>query len=170
MRRMFGRVLFTLALSPLFVFDAWAQTINAASCSQHDVVVALGSVSADGTTVNIPSCPAGVTWGPTSAFTSGSASVDANGQLTYNQAYSTVIKGQGTTTGSDSLGNPMGYNDQTVLIYSVSSGEALLHIQAATGKSLRITGITVKGGSGVTTTRLVLVRAPSLLSMVRAWA
>ncbi len=40
-------LLFAFLLSALFGRDARAQTINAASCSQHDVVVALGSVAAE---------------------------------------------------------------------------------------------------------------------------
>ena len=50
-------LLLALLLSPLFGKAAHAQNINAAfACSQSDVQSALNSVSADGTTVAIPSC------------------------------------------------------------------------------------------------------------------
>jgi hypothetical protein len=164
MTKIAKRVLFPLALGNLFVIGAWGQTINANSCGQVDVMTALGNVSQDGTTVVIPTCTGGSTWGPISAQSHGSASLDANGQLIYNQAFTTTIQGQGGLTGStDSLGNPVCwsggsrqtcYNDQTVLIYNVSNGEALLHINTASGKFLRITGITINevAGGGASTT------------------
>jgi hypothetical protein len=163
MTRSLRGVLLALALSGLFVSHAGGKTITAASCSANDVATALGSVSADGTTVVIPACPTGVAWGAQKAFTSGNASVDANGQLTYKQIYSTIIQGQGNTSGStDTLGNPLCwssgsfqtcYNDQTVLIYNNAAGTSLWTINTAQGKYLRISGITTKqGSSGVTNT------------------
>src|SRR5271156_3010348 len=68
-------------LTGVFGPIASGQTINAASCNASDVQAALNSVTADGTTVNIPagSC----TWTST---------------VTYNQAFSTVIQGQTVVT------------------------------------------------------------------------
>lgn len=78
-------------------------TINAASCSSTDVQTALNSVAADNTTVILPVC--------TSA-----QNVQWTATVTYNQVFSTVIQGQGTTSTPDSLGNPTVYNDQTVIL------------------------------------------------------
>ncbi len=112
------------------------QTIRAASCSQSDVQAALNSVKADGTTVIIPACPSGIGW------SSGAS---------YQQVYSTTIQGQSSVTAVDSLGNPTGYNDQTVLVNNVTSGKSMLNINTATGKLLTIYGISFKGGTGLTT-------------------
>jgi len=139
----------------LFVTNAGAQTITASSCSANAVATALGSVSADGTTVIVPACPSGVGWGQQSAFTSGNATVNANGQLSYTPTHSVVLQGQGNTVGSDSLGNPTGYNDQTVLIYNVSAGQALIQVSMAAGKSFRMTGITINEGTGSTTNGVI---------------
>jgi hypothetical protein len=153
MTRITRAVLFALVLGELFVVGAWGQTINAASCSANDVAAALSKVTADGTIVVIPACSSGVGWGAQAAFNpggNGNVSVDANGQLTYYLGYSTEIRGQGSTTGSDSLGNPTGYNDQTVLIYNNPAGTSLLHPQWSTnGKYFRLSGVTTKGGTGV---------------------
>jgi len=152
MNRIVKFILPALLLSALTAREARTQaTVHAATCSQNDVVVALGSVSADNTTVVIPACPSGNTWGPTTAFTSGTANVNASGQVTYTQKFSMTIQGQSFITSTDSLGNPTGFNDQTLLIYATSSG-ALLNITTAAGKMLRITGISVKSNGTATTT------------------
>jgi hypothetical protein len=148
MARIIKGIILGLFLSVLFVSAAWAQTINAASCSANDVATALGSVSTDGTTVVIPACISGVGWGAQTAYTSGNATVDANGQLTYTSTHSLAIQGQGSTTGSDSLGNPTGYSDQTVLLYNNTAATALMAIKMTAGKYLRITGLTINQGTG----------------------
>src|SRR5439155_26720902 len=106
--------LFALLLSlPL---SAKAQTtINAASCSSTDIQTARNSVAADNTTVILPVCTSAqnVQWTTT---------------VTYNQVFSTVIQGQGTTTTPDSLGNPTAYNDQTV-IFDVANGTNVNQIE-----------------------------------------
>src|ERR1041384_6521369 len=85
-------LLFALLLSlPL---NTKAQsTINAASCSSTDVQTPLNYVAADNTTFIWPVCTSAqnVQWTTT---------------VTYNQVYSTVIQGQGSTSTPDSLGNP----------------------------------------------------------------
>ncbi|HKW64951.1 MAG TPA: hypothetical protein VJN89_20515 [Candidatus Acidoferrum sp.] len=104
-------------------------TINAASCSSTDVQTALNSVAADNTTVILPVCTSAqnVQWATT---------------VTYNQVYSTVIQGQGTTGTPDALGNPTVYNDQTVIFDMVSnSSNATLVISTAANKSFRMTGV-----------------------------
>jgi hypothetical protein len=125
-----------IALWLIFVPSAHAQTINAASCNGSDVLAALNSVTVDGTTVNIPACASGVTY---------------TSQTSWTQTHSVTIQGAGNTTGSDSLGNPTGYNDQTVLINS-AGGSALLQISMIPGKSLRITGISFKGDNATVAT------------------
>ncbi len=126
--------LYSFLVSALFGAAAHAQTINAASCSSTNVQNALNSVAADGTTVVIPACSA----------TGWSSSV------TYNQVYSTIILGAGNTTGSDSLGNPTGYNDQTIVQDNISGSDQLFRVNTVSGKTLRISGITFEGGSGST--------------------
>jgi len=118
--------------SVLFGAAARAQSINAASCNLSDVQTALNSVTTDGTTVNIPS--------GTCIWTS---------TLSYTANKSLIILGTGSTTGSDSLGNPTGYNDQTIIIDNASPNHAL-QITTNSGKSFRMSGITFKGGSGST--------------------
>ena len=150
MAKVFGLIIIAVLIVASLAPAGLSQTISAASCSANDVATALGNVAADGTQVVIPACPAGVGWGAQTAFTHGNASVDANGQINYNQTYSVVIQGQGTTTGSDNLGNPTGYNDQTVIIYDnaqTPQASSVLHVSMAPGKTLRITGITIRQGT-----------------------
>ncbi len=113
-------------------------TLSAASCSSSDVQSKLNSVSADLTTVIIPSCPSGVMW---------------TSSVTYNQVYSTTIQGVGGVTGSDSLGNPTGCNAQTVILDDVThsgSPPQTLILNTAPGKMLRVTGIAFETYSGQT--------------------
>jgi hypothetical protein len=127
--------LFVFLLIALFCPRANAQTINAASCSFTDVLVALNSVSADGTTVVIPACPSGVFW---------------TTSLNYTQIYSMSIIGQSTPTGYNAQGSPVGFNDQTVFIDSINrtNGDApMLSITTAAGKSFRLSGITFTWGN-----------------------
>jgi hypothetical protein len=125
-------LLLSFSLIAMFGASTSAQTINAASCSSSDVMAALNSVTTDGTTVVIPSCPSGVSWTSTQSYT-------ANNSI--------VIQGQGSTTGSDSLGNPTGYNDQSVFIDNASPNQ-MLKITTVSGKTFRMSGITFEGGSG----------------------
>lgn len=101
------------------VLAAPAQTINAASCSAGDVQNALNSVSADGTTVNIPagSC----TWAT---------------QVTYTQIYSTTIQGQTTCTGTPASSCA----DNTAITDNTGSG--VITIITAARKTFRMTGLT----------------------------
>jgi len=119
-------------LSALCSTAVHGQTVNAASCNLTDVQAALKKVTADGAIVNIPSGTC--TWTST---------------LAYTATHSLVILGAGTTVGSDSLGNPTGYNDQTVIIDSASPQHAL-QVTTASGKAFRMSGVTFKGGSGST--------------------
>ena len=133
-------LLFALPLSlPL---NTKAQTtINAASCSSTDVQTALNSVAADNTTVILPVCTSAqnVQWATT---------------VTYNQVFSTVIQGQGSTSTLDSLGNPTVYNDQTVIFDMVSnSSNPTFVINTAANKSFRMTGISLLFTSSQTNAR-----------------
>jgi hypothetical protein len=125
-------------------------TITANSCSQVDVVTALGSVSTDYTTVLIPAGTC--TWGATAAFSSGNASVSATGAVSYRPTFHVVIQGFGNPTGAttDGLNNPTGYNDQTIIQDNVNGTGfgRMLHITTASGKSFRMTGITFVTASG----------------------
>jgi hypothetical protein len=132
-------LLFVFLLNALFTAKGHAQTINAASCSSTDVQNALNSVTTDGSTVVIPggSC----TW---------------TTQVTYNQAFSTTIRGAGNPTGSssDGLGNPTGYNDQTSILDMVSNASApTFLINTAAGKFFRMTGISFLFTASQTTSR-----------------
>lgn len=122
-------LLFALLLGPLLGQQAHAQTINAASCSAANVQTALNSVTADGTTVNIPtgSC----TW--TTA-------------VTYNQVFSTTLQGQSNTSGTCAPGGTCTPSDSTIITDSVSGSG--LTIRTAAGKSFRMTGITFNPSSG----------------------
>jgi hypothetical protein len=116
-------------------------TINAASCSSTDVQTALNSVAADNTTVILPDCTSAqnVQWTTT---------------VTYNQLYSTVVQGQGTTTTPDSLGNPTAYNDQTLIFDLVSnSSNPAFVINTAANKSFRMSGISFLFTSSQTNAR-----------------
>jgi hypothetical protein len=118
-------------------------TITANSCSQTDVANALGNVSADYTTVLIPA--GNCTWGATTAFSNGNASVAATGTLSYKATFHVVIQGAGNPTGvsTDGLSNPTGYNDQTIIQDAVnhSLSNATLSITTSAGKTFRITGV-----------------------------
>ena len=125
------RLAIALLLSSVFV--ASAQTINAASCSSTDVQSALNNVKADGTTVNIPA--------GTCAWTT---------TVTYNQNFSTTIQGAGSTTGSDSLGNPTGYNDQTIIQDNVPhnpNDNPVLQVNTINGKTFELSGMSFYGSA-----------------------
>lgn len=122
-------------LTGVFGPIASGQTINAASCNASDVQAALNSVTADGTTVNIPagSC----TWTST---------------VTYNQAFSTVIQGQTVVTFTGTPGTS-GYSatatDNTKINTTIAdqTGNPTLVINTAAGKTFRLTGISIIAGS-----------------------
>ena len=134
MKRILKGASFALVLSVLFVSGVRAQTINAASCNESDVQTALTSVSADGTTVVVPS--GSCTWTTT---------------LTYNQVYSTTIQGQTTCSGTPASS----CTDNTIITdnYNRSSGgdNPDLLINTVAGKSFRLTGFTFTQTNGTTT-------------------
>jgi hypothetical protein len=135
MSRFIKWALFVSLLSTLFATAASAQTIPSASCNSSDVQTALNSVSADGTTVTIPA-------GNCSWTTS----------VTYNQVYSTTILGAGNQS-------TLGGGDVTVITDNVnhSKTDYTLQLNVVTGKSLRLSGITIQAGSGGTSNNGVLV-------------
>jgi hypothetical protein len=117
-------------LGPTGVRVASAQTVNAASCASADVQTALNSVNADGTTVVIPS-----------------GTCHWSTPVTYNQVFSTVIQGQTTVAGN--CAPPSGTctaTDGTIIYDDVNHGgsdPSTLQLASASGKSLRLTGISM---------------------------
>lgn len=127
------RLLFILSivLSPLAAMGQ----ITAPSCSVADVTSAWSGVTSSTTTFTIPAGSCNWTTSVTLNVPSGSKSLS--------------IIGQGSVTGTDSLGNPTSYDDQTVIIDNDSSTNQVLTINTASSCTLlRMTGMTFKGGSG----------------------
>jgi hypothetical protein len=125
-----------LAFLLVALFCPWgnAQTINAASCNTSDVQTAFNKVNASTTIVSIPAGTCDWTTQVTLTVPSGSTKL--------------TIQGQGNTTGSDSLGNPTGYNDQTIIVDEYLSSTADLVITTGgTSSFLRVTGLTFQGGN-----------------------
>lgn len=137
MNRIVKPLFFISLLGALLAAPGLAQTINAASCNSSDVQTALNSVAADGTTVNVPAGTC--TW---------------TVSVAYNQTFSTTIVGAGNTTGADSLGNPTGYSDQTIIqdLVSNSSSQTFI-INSAANKNFRMTGMSFLFASSQTTAR-----------------
>jgi hypothetical protein len=106
---------------------AHAQIINAASCSSAAVQTALNSVAADGTVVDIPSCPSGVAW---------------TTQVTYRGKFSFSLFGAGSLT-------TVGGGDQTVIQDSITGGSSpyMLQIGVAPGKTFRMAAISFTSGA-----------------------
>lgn len=114
-------LLLALLLGPLLGQQAHAQTINAASCSSAAVQTALNSVTADGTTVNIPtgSC----TW---------------TADVTYNQVFATILQGQSNISGTCAPGGSCTPSDSTNITFG-NGVQFTVHI--AGSKTFRLTGI-----------------------------
>ncbi len=127
-------LLLALVSCTFFGAKARAQTINAPSCSSSAVQAALNSVAADGTTVIIPS--GSCSW--TSA-------------VSYSANFSVSVIGQSAIATTDAQGNPATFNDTTTIIDNVphNSGgpDYLLNISVPAGKSFRLSGLTIQGGS-----------------------
>jgi hypothetical protein len=115
-----------------------AQTIRANSCNAADVQNAWSTVTAATTTFIIPAGTC--TWTNTSPVVlqapTGSTSI--------------TIQGSGSTTGSDTLGNPTGYNDQTTIIFHTTNISPLQFSGSAAQTLYRITGLTFEQDSGST--------------------
>lgn len=126
---------------------AEAQTINAASCSSTDVQNALNSITADGTTVNIPA--GNCTW---------------TTEVTYNQVYSTTIQGQSTTAGTCAPGGTCSATDNTVITDHVAG--VAFQINTASGKSFRLSGITFNPSSGTAAYGAITIGGASTLVRV----
>jgi len=138
MARITQYVFFALLLGALVGTGLEAQTINAASCNETDVLSALASATA-GSTVIIPSCPAGVTWTTAEYWTA-----PAN----------FTLQGQTSCTGSGSPTSPITCTDNTLIIDGIdrsSSDPPLLQIATSATGTFRMTGITFGWGGGVVT-------------------
>ena len=122
-------LLLALLLGPLFGKEARATTYTAASCAESDVSTALAK-AASGDTVQLPACLSGVAWTST---------------LNYTAPGSVTIIGAGNQS-------TVGGGDQTVIIDNVShtpTDNAMWAINTgAAGTVLRLSGITIRGGSG----------------------
>ena len=130
--------LFSFGLLLTALSGAEAQTINAATCNESDVLTALGKATA-GSTVVIPACPAGVTWTTPEYFTA-----PAN----------FTIQGQTVCTGNGSVASPISCTDTTSLIDGLnrSSGDPpMLEITTSAIGTFRMTGITFGWGNGAVT-------------------
>lgn len=132
-------LLFAFLAGPLFVREAHAQTINAASCKEIDVANALASITADGTSVVIP--PGDCVW---------------TTSLSYTQTNSFVLQGAGAISGTGSLSTISGTGaDGTIIEDDINHSNIdppLLAFSLLSGKSFRMTGIAFKYNSANTTT------------------
>lgn len=116
---------FALLVSAFLSSTGRSQTINATTCGSSDVQAALNKVAADGATVNIP--PGNCTWNTT---------------VSYSGSHSLVVAGAGSQS-------TVGGGDATVIQDSIAGGSSpsLFTLMVPAGKTLRITGITIKAGS-----------------------
>lgn len=107
-----------------------AQTVTAKSCSATDVKNAWATVTSATRIFIIPTGTCDWSAGVTLTAPTGSTSL--------------TIQGAGNTTGSDSLGNPTGYNDQTVLQINSGTAGIVQFIGSTSQTLLRITGISLQ--------------------------
>jgi len=138
MTRIKQRAFFALLLCTLVGTDLQAQSISAASCNESDVRTALGKAKT-GSTVVIPSCPAGATWTTPEYFTA-----PAN----------FTLEGQTVCTGNGSVRSPISCTDKTLLVDGIdrSSGDPpMLAITTSAAGTFRMTGITIGWGGGTVT-------------------
>lgn len=129
MTRIIKAVLYALLLGIVFGTGAEAQVINATSCNASDVQTAFNAVTNSTSTVNIPTCAAGVAWSTQVTLTVPSG----------NTSLSVLGAGNLTTTGG---------GDQTVIVDQYNSGTPLIQINTgASSTYFRLAGITVNGSS-----------------------
>ena len=117
---------------------ARANAYTSPTCNESDVQATYNTEQAskaDGDVIILPSCPSGAAW---------------SSMMSISPSNSLTIQGQTTCTGTPASSCA----DNTVLIDNVShspSDNPMLQVSTMTGKSFRITGITIQGGSGGTT-------------------
>jgi len=126
---------------------AEAQTINASSCSASAVQTALNEISANGTTVVVPSGTC--TWTST---------------LDFSTSYSFTLQGQSSIATTNAQGNPASFTDSTLIIdgQSGTGGNNPIISISLTGSSsqvVRVTGLSIEGGNVVYNGELVLTGA-----------
>lgn len=120
--------LVTIFLCLLFLAPSLrAQTVTAKSCSLTDVKSAWATVTASTTLFIIPQGNCDWSAGVNLTAPAGSTSL--------------TIQGAGSTTGSDSLGNPTGYNDQTIIQINTANTTPVVFNGSASQTLLRITGL-----------------------------
>jgi hypothetical protein len=121
-----------LAFLLIASFPVGAQTINAASCSANDVQTAFNAAKSSTTTINIPA--------GTCHWTSHVALNVPAGSTNLS------IIGAGTCTGTPT---PTSCNDATTIIDDDTTDSWLLQLNSAAASSyLRLSGVTIQGGSG----------------------
>jgi hypothetical protein len=118
-----------LALLISTVYQAQAQTINAASCNSADVQTAFNAVTSSTTTVNIPA-----------------------GTCTWTSSVSLTVPSGNTSLSILGAGNltSLGGGDATVIIDNYASNSVLISVTTGSASSfLRFAGITLQGGTGL---------------------
>lgn len=102
-------------------------TVTAATCTATDVKNAFATVTSTTTLFVIPAGTCDWSTGVTLTAPAGSTVL--------------TIQGQGNATGSDSLGNPTGYNDQTNITINSPTGNIVQFNGATTQTRLTVTGL-----------------------------
>lgn len=139
----------SFSLTPLLLLSivplrAGAQTISAASCSESAVSAALNSISANGTTVVVPS--GSCTW---------------TAALNFATSYTFTLSGQSAVATTDALGNPATFTDATEIIDGqpgTGGNNPILSVtlNGTSSQVVRVTGLTIKGGNVVYNADLVI--------------
>jgi hypothetical protein len=136
--RIAGMFLSALILSA--VVDGSASSITAKSCNAIDVQAALNAASA-GDTVNIPA--------GTCTWTS---------KITWTAPADVTVRGAGTLV--------LGGGDATVIVDNYATNASLLDITANSTGTLRLTGLTFRGGTGVLKdSGIVMLRGPGTVRL-----
>jgi hypothetical protein len=137
---------FVILFSALFAPRLAAQTtINAASCNESDVAAAVSQATTDGDIVSIPSGTC-VWTSPLSVAQTNSITIQGAGAVTPSSSC-TFVPGQDCTTSQGT--------DQTILEdetnHNAPGDPAMLGIVTASGKSFRLTNLSVQFESSNTT-------------------
>jgi len=139
MKTFIARFLLVAIFLPLLFLTSSlkAQTVTANSCSATDVKNAWATVTSATKTFVIPAGTCDWSAGVGLTAPTGSTSL--------------TIQGAGSTTGSDSLGNPTGYNDQTIIQINTGNANPIGFNGSTSQTLLRLTGLSfqvLNGTSG----------------------
>jgi Abnormal spindle-like microcephaly-assoc'd, ASPM-SPD-2-Hydin len=139
------RLLLLLLVTVSFAHVVHAQcagggTCTLPNCNQSTLQNALNSINTDGTVVVLPTCS--VTW-------------TNNTSVQYNQTNSYTLQGQ-TVVNCTGTPGTSGYNcaatDNTNIAFGFTTDTPLITLGVSSGKTLRVTGITISQGAGATIT------------------